>query len=474
MVKLRRDTIQYYCLSTGEVIIMNEEKKLGLGSGVAICMGLIVATSCLVSLGQGFGLAGTSFIVAMIIVAVLNGFVALSFAELNHMMPGITGGVGQYTLVGLGPWASIVSNLSAYAITDLFAIAVELSMCGIVLNGLFPSVSTAVFSVIVIMLLFTLNLFSIDIFARVQAVMVSLLVGSMIVLGILGLFQLGSGTPVSPAEIDPPIKDMPSVISLAALAFWLFIGVEFVVPMSKDMKNPRRNIPLSMVITLVILLVVQSVLGTGMSHYVNTDTLLSVDMPHIAYAEALLGRPGMVWMSFVTLVAAASTLNTVLPSVGKILQGMAEEGMLPKPLAYTNKYNSPWVVMTIFVTIILVMVLSGYINSNGLINMILAASCFWLVSYVLTHLNVLVLRKRYPNAPRINKLKLGGVPQIIGMIGCVYMIWNISSDMDERIMIYKTFGVLFGFLAVFAFIWVKFIVKSPLFKPTDMDKINAG
>jgi len=451
---------------------MNTEKKLGVASGTTICMGLIVATSCLVSLGQGFGLGGREFIFAMIIVAVLNSFVALSFSELNYMMPNVTGGLGQYMLVGLGPWSSIVSNVSAYVIPNIFAGAVELTMCGIVLNLLFPIIPIPVYSAAVLLALFILNLYGVDIFAKVQAITVVLLIASMAVLGVIGLFRLGTGVPVTPEEVAPPVTGAIGIVGLSALAFWLFIGVEFIIPVSKDMKNPRRDIPLSMISALFILLIVQSVLGSGISNYIGTEELLSIEMPHITYAERLLGRAGFIWMSVVTLLATVSTLNTVLPMVGKILQGMSEEGMLPKFLGKTNKYRSPWVGMLLLVVFIFFMIFSGIVNTSGLIGMLLAGSCFWLASYVLTHLNVLVLRKRYPGAIRNKKLKLWGIPQIIGMIGSVFMIWNISPDMDDRIMIFKIFGVLFVIMALFAFGWVRSAMKAKPFEPTYIGQMN--
>ena len=46
---------------------MSEDKKLGLGSVVSISVGLVIATSCLVSLGQGAGTVGVVFIFSMII-----------------------------------------------------------------------------------------------------------------------------------------------------------------------------------------------------------------------------------------------------------------------------------------------------------------------------------------------------------------------------------------------------------------------
>jgi amino acid transporter len=151
---------------------------------------------------------------------------------------------------------------------------------------------------------------------------------------------------------------------------------------------------------------------------------------------------------------------------------MSEEGMTPKLLGRTNRRGAPYVGMSLLVGCILAMILTGYVNSGGLINMILAGSCFWLASYALTHLNVLVLRRRYPNAKRNRKLILGEIPQIIGMLGCVYMIWNISSDMESRMLIYKLFFVLFAALAVFALVWCKAALKAKPFEPTYIGEMN--
>lgn len=112
-------------------------KKMGLGSAVSVCVGLIVATSCLLSLGLGTGLAGKGFIIAMFIVVILNILLAFSFRELHGLMPEAEGGLGQYTLAGLGPVPSIVSNLSAYVITNMLAGSVELAMCGLVIQETF-------------------------------------------------------------------------------------------------------------------------------------------------------------------------------------------------------------------------------------------------------------------------------------------------------------------------------------------------
>jgi amino acid transporter len=106
-----------------------KQKKLGLFSAVAINVGLIVATSCLVSLGTGMGSIGRWFIIPLFLVVILNSFVGLSFSELNQLMPDVDGGTGQYLLAGMGPMASMMGNLSAYVITQILSLTAEIFLC---------------------------------------------------------------------------------------------------------------------------------------------------------------------------------------------------------------------------------------------------------------------------------------------------------------------------------------------------------
>ena len=64
---------------------MNEkEKALGLRSVISISVGLVIATSCLVSLGQGAGAIGVTFIGAMVIACLLNMTTVASLSEIGR------------------------------------------------------------------------------------------------------------------------------------------------------------------------------------------------------------------------------------------------------------------------------------------------------------------------------------------------------------------------------------------------------
>ena len=449
-------------------------KKLGLGSAISICVGLIVATSCLLSLGLGFGLAGKGFILSMLVVVVLNAFQAISFGELHSLMPEVDGGLGQYTKVGLGPVASIVSNTSAYLVVNLLAASVEISMCGMVINQIFlPSVPPALISIAFLVLLTLVNYLGIDIFAKVQNIVVILLIGSLFAFGIIGYFKLGTGTVIDAAhQTAPVVSGFGGVLGLSALAFWLFIGIEFVIPIAKNLKNPKRDVMLSMVLGILILFVVQSLLGSAMTNYVTLEDLASSSMPHMLFAENMLGTFGVMWMGFVSVCAAISTVNTVLGSVSRILGGMAENDMLPAVFAKKNTKGAPVAGLLLLTIGNIILILSGFTSASSFTNILLAASCFWLTSYILVNMTVLILRRRYPNHPARNKkLLFFGIPQIICMIGDVYMIWNIAEG-DDRIFIYKLFFIILAALVAYAVIWIKFVKKIPLFKSSDMIQMN--
>ena len=85
--------------------------------------------------------------------------------------------------------------------------------------------------------------------------------------------------------------------------------------------------------------------GIGMTNYVSLDILANdpAGTPHMTYATNLLGNAGRIWMGIITILAAASTINTVYASVSRIVQGMGEEGMMPSVFAKTNKRGAAWV-----------------------------------------------------------------------------------------------------------------------------------
>lgn len=260
---------------------------------------------------------------------------------------------------------------------------------------------------------------------------------------------------------------------MTAVAFWLFIGAEYAIPISKEVKNAKRNVPLGMMIGLFLIFIMQSVMVLGFHNYVEWGKLADSAAPHLLYGYAILGKFGKIWMMLVGALAVISTQNSTVNSLAVICQGMAKMNMMPKIFAKTNKYKVPWFGQ-VFVSAAIFLFAFVSNNSADMIDfLILAGSVIWMVSYILAHIDVLVFRKRLPKAPRNFKVPGGWTLPVIGILGTAYMILNISTDPHERMMIWLLTGVSFLVLGIYSAIWIKVKMKMPIFKHVPLEKVMA-
>ena len=445
-----------------------DEKKLGLRSVISTSVGLVIATSCLVSLGQGAGEVGVVFIGAMVIACLLNLTTIGSLSELNALMPNITGGLAQYTLACIGPLPTIVSMVGGYLLCNILSAGVEASIFAYAMSQVIPlPIPSIVYTAVMMVFIMVANLYGVDMFAKVQDLVAFLLVGSMVIMGLIGVFKLGTGQVVTQAANNA--TSPAQVISMTAVAFWLFIGAEFAIPISGEVKNAKRNVPLGMALGLVIILIMQSILVIGFYHYTPWDALMSSAAPHLLYGEALLGKGGKIWMAFVAALAVVSTQNSGVNGLAHIGQGMAKMNMLPQVFAKTNKRGVPYIGV---IVISVAMFLFAYV-SDGSSDLILVGSVFWMITYIFAHIDVLILRKKLPKAPRSFKLPCGPLFPIIGILGTSYMILYISTDPRERLMIWVITGVTMLVLGIYAYFWTKYKMKMPVWKAVPIEKVMA-
>ena len=449
-----------------------EEKKLGLGNVVSISVGLVIATSCLVSLGEGAGTMGVTFILAMVIAMLLNMTTIASLSELNALMPNTTGGLAQYTLAALGPFPTLISMVGGYIICNTLSCGVEASIFSFsladIIGGNIPSI---VYTLIMTVIILIANLRGVDMFAKIQDVVAFLLVGSLVVMRFIGMIGMGTGVKIDqPAVLE---ADFGSVASMTAVAFWLFIGAEYAIPVSKEVKNAKRNVPLGMMIGLFLIFIMQSIMVLGFHNYVEWGELADSAAPHLLYGYAVLGNAGKIWMMLVGALAVISTQNSTVNSLAVICQGMAKMNMLPKIFAKTNKHKVPWFGQVFVSVSIFIFAYVSDSSADMISFLILAGSVFWMVSYILAHVDVIVFRKRLPRAPRNFKVPCGLLFPIIGIVGTIYMILNISTDPQERLMLWLLTGCSFLILGIYSAIWIKVKMKMKIFKSVPLEKVMA-
>ena len=452
---------------------MADQKRLGLPSVIATGVGLIVATSCLLSIGQGASILGLPFIITMSIACAFNILTALSICELNALMPNLTGGLAQFTLASCGPFITIITNMGGFICCQLILGSSEAAMFGNTLSTVLPGipVSPTIWSIILIVVLFVLNLFGVDMFAKIQNVVAYGLIISLVIMGILGCIKVTPDALIEqPAVLSENFSD---TLSLLGLAFFLFIGVEFIVPISPNVKNSRKIVPIGMVLSLVIILIMQILMTIGFRYYTEWSELGESTVPHILYGSLLLGKAGTIWMSVVSMLAVISTLNTAMFGVSQLCAGMAKIGLLPSTFLRKTPAGSPFVGLILVAVVMIILNAIGLTSSDSLVFLILTGCTFWIFCYVMVHIDVIILRKKMPKAPRTFKLPLGIVIPLFGVIGNLFMIWNIDPSWELKKVIYLIFVGVSVILAVYAFFWCKFVIKRPLFKGYAIKEVMA-
>ncbi len=438
-------------------------KKIGLFGAVSTGVGMLIATSCFISSASGASTVGTPFVIAIIIACAANIMAVLSIAELNAIMPNLTGGIAQYTLAGLGPLITIVTMVGGYLISNVFAAPAEGAMFANVMSEIAGgSVPPAVFSVSITLILIAVNLMGVNMSTLLQEIVAAFMVISLIILSFIGAFGLGSGEMVEQSAVIS--SDLSDILPLTATAFWFFIGAEFIVPLAKDMKEPRKKVPLSMILSLVIMCIIQIVMVFGFKNYTMWSDLGDAVSPHLLYAVAMLGKWGRYWMIAVAIFAAVSTQNSIICSVSEICCGMAKMDLLPSFFQKKNKHGAPYIVILLLGILTIIIEASGISTGKQVTFLTLTCSLFWMLSYITSHVNVIIFRHKMKKVPRSYKTPLFPFFQIIGIILQIYMMMNISPDKTQKANIYLLCMILFAALFIYAYFWVKYKLKISLIK----------
>jgi amino acid transporter len=422
-------------------------------------------------LGQGMGIAGQGFIYAMVAALILNLIVAFSFAELSGIIPS-AGGINHYTLPTMGPFVGMVAAISGYVLVSIFAGSAESAIAGLIFSEVFaPWMNPTLFSLIVVALLVLINIKGVKLFGQVQLVLTALMIGSLLILGVIGVTGMGGGEPLTTfLEFNPMGM---GVFALTALAFWLFVGVEFVCPMAEEIKKPKIYIPLAMIIALSIIFIVKILYGFASIRYVPMEILANSYSPHVDTAGAMLGRTGQIWIAIVSILATVSTVNTLLAAIPRMLYGMAQNKQLPAFFGNLSRWSTPYVAIVFQGIMFCIFLLTGIASVEAIMVLILAGAFCWFITYIIAHLNVIILRYKYPEVQRSFKSPLGIVPQIIGILGMLYMMIEIFPDPVLKAEIYRTAFIFLGLTIAFSAYWVKVVMKKDLFEITPLADVIA-
>ncbi|UQS88724.1 APC family permease [Pseudomonas chlororaphis subsp. piscium] len=442
-------------------------RSLGFWAAYSTSVGLVVSGTAMVALANGYGVSGPAFSLVALLALLVILCVALSYSELAAMLPG-AGMVGEYTLPALGKLPALFAVLAGYIVLVGTDGGTNMIIGGQSLERL-TGWPWYLFSLGILTALVAINLKGVEVFGRVQT---TLAISMMLMLGIVGVWGLtgiGAGPLLS---VQPDFSPVPwrDQFGHLSLAIWLFIGMEFVAPLAEEVKHPGRTIPLAMIFGCASIWLVDLLFGLSITRYISLDALAASTIPHVDGAAAMLGAPGLIIMSGISILAAVTTCDTYLVAVPRMLYGLSREGLLPKIFCWLHPTaRTPW--FGIFFVVGLIMIVLVYAMANhadiALITMMISVACTtWLMSYVIAQVDVLVLRRRYPDANRPFRTPFYPIPQLVGIGACLYMISSLISDRQ----VLSIAAVCITLILAFGIVYLKKTGQA-LFTPIPLDEV---
>lgn len=225
-----------------------------------------------------------------------------------------------------------------------------------------------------------------------------------------------------------------------------------------------------MILGLFVIVVCAGIYGLGSVRMNPLDVLLNSPTPHVEAASRILGNAGMQWMTVITILASVTTVNTLLCGTSRFLYGMALREQMPSALGKLSRWGTPWVGILLCGAIIEVVMATGVATAAEFVTLILASMCCYCISYIIAHIDVIVLRIRYPKVHRPFRSPLFPLPQVLSMGAMVYMIYAVHPDWEITKAVWLRAGIIMAAIVVYAVVWLK-AKNKPLFKPVPLPEL---
>ncbi|MCL1840591.1 MAG: amino acid permease [Propionibacteriaceae bacterium] len=241
---------------------------------------------------------------------------------------------------------------------------------------------------------------------------------------------------------SPMIYGWGGVVAGAALVFFAYIGFDIVATTAEEARNPKRDLPIGIIASLVICTILYCVVAL-----VITGMLPTSEIPQsaaLAQAFTLVGKP---WIAIIISAGAVCGLTTVVLTMmigsTRLLFAMSRDGFFPTPLAKVSpKTKTPLALGTI-VTVVCAIV-AGLTPVGILEEMVNVGT---LAAFVLVSVAVIVLRKKRPDLQRPFKVPFMPVIPILSAAICIYLMLNLAVETWLRFLIWLVIGfaIYFGY-----------------------------
>jgi APA family basic amino acid/polyamine antiporter len=232
------------------------------------------------------------------------------------------------------------------------------------------------------------------------------------------------------------------MLSGAAMVFFAYIGFDAVSTHAEEARNPHRDVPIGIVVSLAICTVLYiAVAGvlTGMVPYDQID----VHAPLSAAFKSI----GMPWAQLLISVGALTGITSVILvlmlSQPRVLLAMARDGLLPTRFFADvhPRFRTPW--KATILTGIMVGLMAGFLPLGFLLELVNIGT---LLAFVIVCLAVLVMRRLRPDAHLPFRCPMVPLLPVLGVLFCLLLMLSLPAENWIRLGVWLVIGLFIYFL----------------------------
>src|SRR5215203_2656528 len=384
-------------------------RSLGLLDVVMIGIAGMIGGSIFVLTGPAIGLAGSSVILAFILNAIITLFTAMGYAELGSAMPEAGGGYlwvreglrrPNAFISGWMAWLAHIIAGSLYAVGFGSFLASLLQMTNILpIESLFGIIPLDKLTAVAVVVVFTfINVKGASETGKVGTVITLVQLLTIISIIIAGLWVMSSHPNNNWQSNFSDFLPMgfSGLVAAMGLTFIAFEGYEIIVQTGEEVKNPKRNIPKAIFISLALVVIMYCIIA-----FVSIGAIFP-DMPSWQFI-GLHGELGimkaaesfMPYGAFIVLagglVSTLAALNATTFSSARVAFAMGRHYNLPHKLSAIHpKFKTPYVAVLLSSIIMAVMA-----YALPLEDIAHASAVIFLLLFTQVNLAVISIRRMY-------------------------------------------------------------------------------
>jgi amino acid transporter len=421
------------------------KRDLGLIEAVSIVIGRIIGSGIFRTPAPIMALVGCTSLFGLVWVlgGVVTIFGAVVYAELAAMMPR-SGGPYVYLKMAYGPFWAFLRGWAMFFVSETASIAAVALIFGEYLNALwkvafqnsFSQITLYFVALATIWLLTAINLFGVSLSGKIQNLFGAIKV--VAIGGIIGVsftsWSTGSWSNFS-SPMFPESFDGSTFLAVGAAlryAFFAFSGWEGATYIAEEVKNPRKNLPLSLFIGIAGVMVLYLGANAAYIFQIPAGEIANSKWVATDAMEVALGATGGILISVAVMFNTFGNVSTQILCKARAWQSMARDGMFFKKFAVLSKKhktpNNALIGQGLWATVLLTFAVSAANSYETIIDFFSATST---VFNLAVFASIYVLRKKYPDVKRPYKAWL--YPWSLIIVFVIYSVFFVITLMTTLI-----------------------------------------